>query len=159
MTNTFKTIFTALALLLSFGLTSAAIAHGYHAGPISVEHPWAPASLPGTSTAAAYMTITNTGTQPVMLVGATTPAAGRVEIHSMSMDGGVMRMRPMSNISIPPKGVLKFGPGGYHMMLVGLASPLEVETMVPLTLNFQGAPAVTVDLYVESSPMGGISHH
>ena len=133
-------------MLFRSGYSGLAFAHSYHIGPVTVEHPWAPASLPGTTTAAAYMTITNTGTSPIVLTGAVTGAAAHVEIHSMSMDGGIMRMRPVSALPIPPKGSVKFGPGGYHMMLVGVSKPLEVETMVPLTLNFQGAPPVPVEI-------------
>jgi copper(I)-binding protein len=159
MTNRFFTGFAALFTLVSLALSGTAFAHSYHVGPIMVDHPWAPASMAGTSSGAAYMKITNMGPTPVVLTGATTPAAGHVEIHSMSMDGGVMRMRPVGSIPIPPNGTIVFGPSGLHMMLVGLGHPLEAESMVPMTLNFQGAPAVAVELYIESSPMGDMQHH
>jgi copper(I)-binding protein len=159
MTNKFFTGLAVLLSLLSVVLSGAASAHSYRVGAILVDHPWAPASLPGTTAGAAFMKITNMGPTPVVLLGASTPAAGRVEIHSMSMDGGVMRMRPMASIPIPPNGTIVFGPSGLHMMLVGLAKPLEAETMVPMTLGFQGGPNVAVDLSVESSPMGGMQHH
>lgn len=159
MTNNFFTGFAAFFAVVSLVLSGTAIAHSYHVGQIMVDHPWAAASLPGTNTGAAYMKITNMGSTPVVLTGATTPAAGHVEIHSMSMDGGVMRMRPVANIPIPPHGTIVFGPAGLHMMLVGLTKPLEAETMVPMTLGFQGGPTAVVELYIESSPMGDMHHH
>jgi copper(I)-binding protein len=128
-------------------------------GAILVDHPWAPASLPGTTAGAAYMKITNMGPTPVVLLGATTPAAGHVEIHSMSMDGGVMRMRQVTEgVTVPAGGEVKFGAGGLHFMLIGLKHPLVEEQMISMTLHFAGKPDIKVDLYIESKPPAGHEH-
>ena len=95
-----------------------------------------------------------------MLLGASSPIADKVEIHSMSMDGGIMRMRPVAGgITIPAKGKISFGPSGWHMMLVGLRKKLEAEEMEPMTLTFQGGLTINVELYIESAPAGGGHHH
>lgn len=144
-----------MALLL---MTHAALAHGYSAGPIRVEHPWAAATPPGAAVGAAYMRIANSGRTPVRLVGASTPAAARVEIHTMSMEGGVMRMRPVvGGLVVPAGGQVRLAPGGLHLMLIGLKGPLRVEDFVPLSLHFEGGLNLNLELYVEARA-GGHAH-
>jgi hypothetical protein len=136
-------------------MTHAALAHGYSAGPIRVEHPWAAATPPGAAVGAAYMRVANTGRTPMRLVGASTPAAQRVEIHTMSMEGGVMRMRPVvGGLVVPAGGQVRLAPGGLHLMLIGLKGPLRVEDFVPLSLHFEGGLNLTVELYVEDRASG-----
>jgi copper(I)-binding protein len=86
------------------------------------------------------------------LVSASSPAVDKVEIHTMTMDGGVMKMRPLPDgIAIPAGGTAKLAPGGYHMMLLGLKAPLVEGKLVPLTLNFAKAGPVKVQLKVEAA--------
>lgn len=147
--------FSAAAMLVVLMLSSAAFAHGYSAGPIRIEHPWAAATSPGAPTGVAYMRIANTGRAPIRLIGATTPVAQRAEIHTMSMDGGIMRMRPVvGGLVIPPGGMVRLAPGGLHLMLIGLRGPLLAEDLVPLTLHFEGGLNVNVELYVEQNAAG-----
>jgi copper(I)-binding protein len=157
MRQFFRHAFAALALSLALAATAAA--HDYQAGPIKIEHPWARATAPGAAVGAGYMKITNTSDAPVQLVGGTTPVAARVEVHTMSMDGGVMRMRPVPSLTIPARSTVQLKSGGLHLMLIGLKKPLVVEDMVPLTLNFSGGVTVNVELYVEQvGATGGHGH-
>ena len=117
---------TVLALALATLFCGLAQAHEYKVGKILIVHPWSNPTQPGTTTGTAYMHVKNTGRKPVRLLSATTPAADRVEFHTMTMTDNIMRMRPATNgILIAAKGELKFGPGATHMMLIGLKKPLE----------------------------------
>lgn len=151
--------FGAVAVL-SLAIAGVADAHDYQAGPIKVGHPWTRATAPGAAVGAGYLKITNTSDKPVQLLGATTPAAAAVEIHSMTMDGGVMRMRPIAGgLAIPAKTTVELKSGGLHLMLLGLKKPLVVEDLVPLTLNFSGGISINVELYVEEMASAGGHGH
>src|SRR5262249_48790020 len=139
---------------------SAASAHEYSHGTITIMHPWARATAPGATTGAGYLKIVNKGATPVRLIGATTPLAKTVEIHSMSMDGGVMRMRPVTGgLVIPAHGEVALKPGANHLMLIGLKGPLVEENMESMTLLFDGGVSMDIELYVESMSAGGSEHH
>ncbi|MEQ1754987.1 MAG: copper chaperone PCu(A)C [Micropepsaceae bacterium] len=158
-----KFTLAALALIAAVAAPlciSVAQAHSYRVGTITIDHPWAPATRTGTPVGVAYMTISNAAPVPVLLLGVSSPIADKVEIHSMSMDGGIMRMRPVAGgVTIPARGKISFGPSGLHMMLLGLRKTLEVEEMEPMTLTFRGGLTIKVDLYIETSPMGGGHQH
>jgi periplasmic copper chaperone A len=142
----------AFGFVLLLAGASAAFAHGYQSGAVRVEHPWAAPTPPGASVGAAYMTITNTGDVPIRLTGAITPAAARVELHEMTMDGGVMRMRPLTQgVVVPPRGSFRFVPGGAHLMLIGLRKALVLEEFIDLRLVFADGRTVDVELYVEAA--------
>ena len=132
----------------------AAADHANHASPITVMQPWARATPPGAPTAAAYLTIMNHGTEPDVLVAASSPQAERVEFHLTTMDNGVMKMRPATRgIAVPAGGTVELKPdGGYHVMLGGLKAPLRSGTMLPVTLRFAKAGSIEVVFAVE--PIG-----
>ena len=115
--------------------------------PITVETPWTRAAGQG-GQGAGFITIRNAGGAD-RLVSASTPAAGRAELHSMIHDGDIMRMREMDAIAVPANGAVTLAPGGQHIMLIGLTRPLAVGERVPLTLVFERAGAVTVELAVQ----------
>jgi copper(I)-binding protein len=104
------------------------------------------------------MKIENTGKAADRLVGASTPAAERVELHTMAMDGNVMRMREVAAIDLPPGQTVALEPGRLHLMLMGLKSPLKADTKVPLTLKFEKAGEVQVELKVEAADAGPGGH-
>ncbi len=142
----------AFGFVLLLAGASATFAHSYQSGAVKVEHPWAAPTPPGASVGAAYMTIRNTGDVPIRLTGAITPAAERVELHEMTMDGGIMRMRPLTQgIVVPPGGAFRFAPGGAHLMLIGLRKALALEEFIDLRLVFEGGRTVDVELYVEAA--------
>ena len=155
MTNFLR---AALAFALAAAL-STAFAHEYTVGPVKVFHPWARATAPGATTGAGYMKIINQSAQPLRLIGVSSPVAAAVEIHNMSMDGGVMRMRPIvGGLVVPAGGQVQLRPGGLHLMLIGLKKPLVEEDFVPLTLSFDGGVKVNIELYVESMGAGASGH-
>src|SRR4029077_776883 len=78
-------------------IVNAVSAHEYKAGSIEIKHPWARATPKGATVAGGYLKLINTGTAPDRLIGGSTAAAGKFEIHEMSVDGGVMKMRPLPN--------------------------------------------------------------
>lgn len=126
---------------------------------IKVENAWARAPAPGQKTAGAYLELKS----PVnaSLVAAASPLAERVEIHSMSMDGGVMRMRPMQRLELPAGKTVKLAPNGIHLMLVELKRPLKAGDKIPLSLTVQtaGAAPTTLKIEAEVRPLTSEGHH
>jgi len=150
-------LWSAAALFL-LNLISAAVAHEYVLGGLRIVHPWTHATPPGATTGVAYMRLVNTGSVPMRLTGATTPVAQRVEIHEMSVAGGVMRMRRVPSLDIGAAATVELKPGGIHLMLVGLNRALQQEDMIPLTLAFANGATVSIDLYAEAIGVGP-GHH
>jgi copper(I)-binding protein len=155
-----------LAVVIAFA-ASAVSAHDYKAGSIEIQHPWARATPKGASVAGGYMKLINTGTTPDRLIGGTNANSEKFEIHQMSMDNGVMKMRPLSNgVEIKPGESVEFKPGSYHLMFVGLKSPFEKGKRVKGTLQFEKAGSVDVEYVVEAiggtpkmdHDVGGMDH-
>jgi len=149
-------------LALAF-VTAAVFAHGSTAGDIEIGHPYATPSLPGTSNGAAYFAmLENTGNAADRLLRATTPVAARVELHSMAVDAqGVMRMREIDGIALAPHAKVRMRPGmGMHLMLVGLKEPLKDGARFPMTLEFERAGKVEVEVVVQSkTPADSAASH
>lgn len=128
---------------------AASIAFAAEAGSISVENAWARATPKGALVAAGYLTIKNDGEERDRLVSAEAAFAGKTEIHRMNMADGVMQMRPVSDgVEIPPKDTLKLEPGGYHLMFMELAAPLNEGDTVSGALTFERAGRVPVTFQV-----------
>jgi hypothetical protein len=145
---TMKSILIATAFVI---LAGSASAHDYKAGSLEIKHPWSRATPKGAPVAGGYMTITNTGSAPDRLVGGSTSGAGKFEIHEMSMDGGVMKMRPLANgLEIKPGETVELKPGSCHLMFVGVTRPFEQGKPVKGTLQFEKAGTVEVEYAVES---------
>jgi len=142
-----KSLDLAAALALA---VSAAVAHGYKAGAITIDHPWARATPHGASVGAGYFALTNTGATPDRLVGATAAAADHVELHEMSMVDGVMRMRPVKlGIELRPGQTVEFKSGAFHLMMIDLRQPLQQGQRVKGTLTFEKAGTVDIEFAVE----------
>lgn len=149
---------TPLALI-ALAIATPLAAHGVTVGTLKIGHPWARQTAPGQQAGGAFLSLTNSGKQAERLLGASADIAAKVELHSMSMDGGVMRMRPVKGgLAIPPGETVTLAPGGYHIMLIGLKRPLKLGELVPMTLRFARAGAVKVDLKIEPVTYGGPSH-
>jgi hypothetical protein len=134
----------ALAFAFAFAFASAA-----GAATIEVKGAWIRATPPGAPTAAGYAVIVNHGVTSDRLTGARTRAAASVEMHSMSMGGGIMRMRSLTAIPIAGNGTLQLAPNGDHLMLIGLQGPLKAGAHVKVTLVFQRAGAIAADFAVK----------
>ncbi len=103
------------------------------AQPASVKDAWVRAPAPGQKVAGAYMEIT--GRTQVWLVAAASPVAARAELHSTTMEGGVMKMRAIEKLELPGGKAVKLAPGGLHIMLIDLKQTLKRGDKVPITLT------------------------
>lgn len=126
------------------------------AGTLTLESPWTRAAGQG-GQGAGFLIIRNSGAAD-RLLSASTPVAGRTELHTMLRDGDVMRMRQVEAISVPANGAVTLAPGGLHVMLIGLTRPLAVGESVPLTLVFERAGTVTLDLAVRPAGARAPAH-
>ena len=145
----------------------AASADDYKLGALEIGHPWSRALPKGATVAAGYVKIKNTGTEPDRLVGGSTPVAGRFEIHEMSMDKGVMKMRPLpAGVEIKPGQTVELKPGATHIMMMDVKQPIERGKPFKGSLVFEKAGAVDVDFSVETvggtpvaAPYSAHEHH
>ena len=148
-----KALVPALALS---AMASAALAHGYQNGNLTIQHPWSRETAPGQAVGGGFMTITNKGASEDRLVSGTSPVAAEVQLHTMTMDGGVMRMRQVEGgIAVPARGALELKPGSYHIMFMGLKRQLRQGERFPVTLRFQRAGRVTVQFAVQPVTSSG----
>ena len=148
--------------LLAAGLAQA---QGYKVGAIQIDHPWSRAMPPTAPAAAAYFVLNNAGAEADRLLSASTPVAGRAELHEHAHVDGLMKMRHVPVIEIGPQAQVAFVPGGYHVMLFELPRQMRAGERFPLTLRFERAGEVTVEVAVQvdapqSAPMQhGMQHH
>lgn len=150
MTNP-RRLLAAIALA-AISATPIAAAPG-RAGPITITGPWARETAIGQSVGGGFASIANTAASEDRLVAATSPIAGEVQLHTMSMQGGVMRMRQVTGgMAVPARGKLELRLGGFHLMFVGLKRQLRQGEHFPVTLRFQRAGRVTVRFAVQ--PVG-----
>jgi periplasmic copper chaperone A len=130
-------------LLAAATLLSAAPARAQ----VTVADAWANATLPQQHDGGAFMTIRASGA--ARLIGASTPAARSAQLHLATLDGGVMRMRPVAQLALPAGCVVSLAPGGYHLMLLGLARPLVAGEKFPVTLAIEDAAHARHDVVVQ----------
>lgn len=126
-------------------------------GDIHVEQPFAratPAKVGG-----AFMVLHNGGKEADRLLKAESPVAASVELHTHMKDGEAMRMRPVDSIPLPAGGEARLEPGGHHIMLIGLKQPLKEGTSFPLTLIFEKAGRITIEVPVHKPGASGGQHH
>lgn len=132
----------------------AAAAHDFKAGELRIDHPYATPTRPGMTTGAVYFRgIRNTGAAADRLVSATTPVAGRVEIHRMQMQGDVMQMRAVPAVDLPAGATVTMKLGtvdGHHLMLQELKAPLKDGDHFPVKLSFEKAGTHEVEVWVQS---------
>ncbi len=149
-----------ILLVASFAFATSALAHDYMQGDIHIKKPWSRPLPPVSTNGAADMTLTNKGNVPDRLVSVSTPAAMKAEVHNHTMDGGMMKMRPVDVMEIVPGEPTILQPGGLHIMLMGLTEPLVDGKSFPLTLDFERAGTVEVKVMIfEPEAMGhGMKH-
>ena len=148
---TLKSIAAAACLLCA---ASGAAAQDYTLGSLTIGQPWARATPKGAPVAGGNLTITNKGPAPDRLIGGSVPFAGRFEVHEMTMEQGVMRMRPVgpSGLEIKPGETLALKPGGLHVMFLDLKQPLRAGERQKGTLVFEKAGTVAVEYTIQ--PIG-----
>ena len=166
-----------IALVLTFALTLpfqmgavavAQMSHGKgHAGgsaagqtgSVKVMEPWARASAKTARAGAAYMVLENAGGAPDKLVSASSPVSNSVELHTHIKDGDIMRMREVESIAVGPQSTVRLQPGGLHVLFIGLKGPLTKGESFPLTLVFEKAGEVTVEVPVKAAGAMGADGH
>jgi periplasmic copper chaperone A len=127
-------------------IAAPAAAADYDVGSMHISTPWARATPKGAAAGAGYMTITNKGTAPDTVSCVSDDASGQCQIHSMTMEGGVMKMRPVEGgLEIKPGETVTLQPGGYHIMFVNLKHALGQGQSVKATLKFEHAGTVDVE--------------
>lgn len=153
-----RLLFSAAATLPLLALLAApAGAHDYTLGELAIGHPWTRAT--NGRVGGGFLSIRNHGGAPDALLRARSPAARVTELHTMTMTDGVMRMRPVPRIELPPGATVTLRPGGLHLMLIDLAAPLRQGGTVPVTLDFARAGSITVELLIEApGARGGEGH-
>lgn len=129
------------------------------AGDLEITSAWARATLPGQKAAGAYMTVANKGGAADKLIGGSSPAAGKVEVHTMAVVNDVMTMRPVEGgLEIPAGGAVELKPGSFHIMFMDVSSPFAEGGSVPVTLQFEKAGSVELSLPVRAAPAAGGGH-
>jgi len=143
-------IVAACVVALSLLPAIPALAQTAPGSPIEVVEPWARATAATAKTAAAYMTLRNTGAGSDRLVAASSPVAGKVELHTHVKDGDVMRMRKVDAIGVNAHATANLSPGGLHVMFFDLKAPLKEGEKFPLTLKFDKAGEISTQVTVRS---------
>lgn len=142
----------AAAVGLAMGLAMMALpaqAADYTVGSLKIHDPWARATPKGAPVGGGYLTITNTGTAPDRFLGGSSDISKGFEVHEMSMDNGVMKMRALPNgLEIKPGQTVTLTPAGHHIMFTGLKSQLNKGKHVAATLKFEKAGEVKVEFDV-----------
>jgi len=146
----FRVLILAVSLL---GLTAMARADG----AIAIKEPYARATIGQAKVSAAYMTI-EASAGPDRLIAVASPVAGTAELHTHLHEGGVMKMRQVEAIEVAPGKPAKLETGGLHIMLLDLKQPLKAGETIPLTLTFEKAGKVEVQLPVRPLRQGHQGH-
>jgi periplasmic copper chaperone A len=139
-----------LAFAAGLLVASAALAQN---NPLEVSNAWARATPGKAETGAAYLTIQSPTAD--RLLSASSPVAKKTELHTMSMEGMVMKMRPLAGLDIPAGQPVTLKPGGEHIMLEGLNAPLREGQSFPLTLTFEKAGSRTITVAIEKPGAAG----
>jgi len=144
--------------LICLLLTSAAAAQTgpVDIKPVDIKNAWSRATPGKVETGAAYLTIESAA--PDRLTGASTPVAGKAELHEMTMQGGIMKMRSLAAVDLPAGHAVVLKPGGTHIMLSGLKQPLRAGESFPLTLEFEKAGKREVTVTIEKAGAMGPEH-
>jgi hypothetical protein len=140
----------ASAFCLAMFLAPPARAQEVKAGDLVITQAWSRATPGGARVAGGYLTIENKGSAPDRLIGGSADVAARVEVHEMATKNDVMTMRRVEGgLTIEPGKTVKLAPGGYHLMMFELKSPLKKGDTLPVTLEFEKAGKVTVSFDIQ----------
>ena len=145
-----------MSAVLGLGLTAQA--QEAKVGAIKIEDAYTRATVPGQQVAGGFMKIDNKGGTD-LLVSASSPIAGEVQLHEMSMEGNVMKMRQVKDIPVPAGGMVELKPGGMHLMFMNIKAPLASGETVPVKLKFAKAGEVEVKMPVNAMGSPGVMKH
>src|SRR4030081_3512923 len=140
----------ACAIMLVYFIAAPALAEEVKAGDLVITQAWSRATPGGAKVAGGYLTIENKGSTPDRLIGGSADVADKLQVHQMTMNNGVMTMRPLNTgLTVEPGKTVKLAPGGYQLMMLDLKSPLKQGDKVPVTLEFEKAGKVKLSLDVQ----------
>jgi hypothetical protein len=148
-----RTFLSFMAAIFIASQAGGLAAHEYRQGGLFIHHPWARPTAGESKVGAVYLSVKNNGEQADRLKSASTPIAGKVEIHESTQDAaGVMRMRQVEGgLAIAPGATVELKPGGLHIMLIDLKQTLSEGQKAPLKLVFEKSGEVDVDIKVEKA--------
>ena len=158
------TVYACSAIVLAAICAGSASAQQVKTGDLVLDNAWSRATPGGAKVGGGYITVNNKGSTADKLIGGSSPAAGKVEVHEMAMNNGVMTMRPVKDgLPIPAGKSVTLAPGGYHLMLMELKAPFKKGDKIPVTLKFEKAGDVNVTLDVRdigaTAPASGQMDH
>ncbi len=139
----------ALLFVAAVGLALPAAAHDFTLGDLTVSHPWARASAGRAKNGVAFMTLANNGQATDRLVKLSTPVAMKASLHLSVMEGGLVHMRPVEAVEVTPGESTVLKPGGLHVMLMGLKAPLIEGETFTLTLTFEKAGSIEIEVTIQ----------
>jgi periplasmic copper chaperone A len=152
----FHQFISVFRVLTSLGLVLFA---SVVAAQVTISDPWVRATVPSQRAAGVFMEIKADAS--ARIVGGSTTAAAKVEIHEMTHDNGVMRMRAIPGIEVSAGQTLSLKPGGYHFMLIDLTQPIKAGDAVPITLVVEGLDRkqTKVEVVAKARAMGAAAAH
>jgi copper(I)-binding protein len=146
-----------LGAAIAAAFAPATFAHSYELGALKIGHPWARATV--AANGGAYLSVENTGATADKLVRVSTDIAATAELHTHIKDGEIMRMRAIQAIDLPPGQKVVLAPGGFHIMLLGLKKKLVEGERFALTLEFEKAGKIVVDIAIDKPGAGAEHQH
>jgi periplasmic copper chaperone A len=153
----FRNLIAAALLCVAASPVSA---HSITEGDITVTHPWTRPTPPGAAIGVGYMAISNNGNTEVTFTGGKTPKAKDVSIHQSSTKNDMMTMKPVPDgLPIPAGETVLLEPSGYHLMLEGLTGAIARGENIPMTLTFEGAGPVDIELHTMDMQPAEDQHH
>ena len=159
MNHTAHAMFGVLALASCLAASAAVFANELKKGDLLVDKAWTRATARGQTVAAGYLEIGNGGKEADRLVSASTPAAERIELHVIVKEGEVTKMRQVKSFEVPAGGKMELKPRGAHMMIIGIKRPFVKDQRIPVTLKFERAGEVAIELAVDAIDAGTEHKH
>lgn len=149
---------SALMVFVSIlGLAGCATSDEFREGDVVIESPWARSSAGRTATGVVYLRLSNLAAEPEQLLAVTTPIAAGASVHRTMREHGMMSMQPLQALALAANETVSLEPGGLHIMLMQLSSPLAEGETFPMTLSFERAGAI--DIQVTVGGAGAMSAH
>jgi len=141
----------ALSLVFLLSATTSVFADEATLGDLVIRHVWSRATIASVGTGAVYLEVDNNGATADRLVGVATPVAAMAHLHTTEMQGNMASMQAIDGLDVPAGGKIILKPQNSHVMLMGLSAPLKQGTTFPLTLQFEKAGKVDVNVPVEAA--------
>lgn len=146
--------------VFGLGLAGTTQAQNAKVGSVQIENAYTRSTVPGQMAAGGFMKIENKGSGADQLLSASSPIAGEVQLHEMSMEGNVMKMRQVKEVLVPAGGNVELKPGGMHLMFMNIKAPLTAGETVSVKLKFAKAGEVEVKMPVNAmGAQGGAMKH